>query len=319
MLAAAVHAQQARVGVLANTIPPAELSAGRTSHPAIRSLVTGLTELGWHEGRNIQYVWRSAEGDFRKLPKFADELAAESVDVIVAYGPGVSAAMHATHRIPIVMGASGVIGREVLDGKVRVESLARPGGNVTGLSLSGGADLNGKRLEILKSVAPSIRRVGVLYHEATGFGPKTRAAARAMGITLQAFGFRSDVALLEPAFAAMVAAGMDAAIVVELPATNLPAVQAAIHRLAERHRLPVMHEVLSAVDSGGLMAYGADINKLYRRVPYFVDRILRGVKPADMPIEQPADFELRINLRAARVLGLEIPAPVLIQASKVVE
>jgi putative ABC transport system substrate-binding protein len=175
---------------------------------------------------------------------------------------------------------------------------------------------------LLKRAAPGVKRVAFLSHEGGGgerFGPLTQAAAEKLGVTLHAFGFGPSSAGLDAAFAEMARQRMDGVIVAELPATNLPATQASIHRLAEFHRLPVLHEVLSAADSGGLMAYGHDINKLYRRAPYFIDRILRGTKPGDIPIEQPTDFELRLNLKAARTIGLSLPKSLLVQADRVIE
>lgn len=308
-----------RVGVLANTVPLTEMQAGTSSHPAIRAIIDGLRDLGWVNGRNVQLVWRSAEGDLTRLPALADELVREQVDVLVAYGPGIGAAERRTDRIPIVMGASLVTGGDVLDGRVRIESLARPGGNTTGLSLVAGGGLTDKRLSLLKQAAPAIARVALLGFGSRGFSPETEAAARTLGLTLHPFVFDGDVAGLQAEFEAMARKRMDAAIIADHPVTNLRATQAIIHRLAERHRLPVLHEVLSAADSGGLMAYGHDINKVYRRVPYFIDRILRGAKPGDIPIEQAADFELRVNLKAAKAIGLALPPSLLVQADRVIE
>jgi putative ABC transport system substrate-binding protein len=312
-----------RIGVLANTIPIAELEAGTSQHPAVGLLLEGLRERGWVPGKNVEMAWRSAEGEYARQPQQARELAA-SCDVIVVYGPGLDAAMVATSRVPIVMATSGVAG-PVTDaaGIVRIESLAKPGGNVTGLSLSSANELNGKRLELLKTAAPHVRRVAILGHNlnhAGGhIGPITRAAAQRLGIVVAAHAFGSTLEKLEPAFAEMVREGVDAVIVTDLPATNLLPVQREIHRLAQRHRIPVMHEVLSAADSGGLMAYGHDIEKLYRRAGYYIDRILRGTKPGDIPIEGPAEFELRLNLRAAKAIGMTLPQSLLVQARRVIE
>lgn len=311
-----------RVGILANTIPLGELTSGTTTHPAPRAVIDGLRALGWVDGQNVRFIWRSAEGDFSRLPALADELLREPVDVFVAYGPGVGPVIRKTETVPIVMATSGVTGKLTVDGKVRIDSFARPGGNITGLTLSIGAELNGKRLEFLKQAAPRAVRVAFLSHEDEGrdrFGPFTKAAAQRLGLTLHAFGFGKGASGLEGAFAEMARQRMDAVVVAELPITNLAATQAIIHRLAELHRLPVVHEVLNAADSGGLMAYGHDINKLYKRAPYFIDRILRGSKPGDIPIEQPGDFELRVNLRAAKAIGLALPQTLLVQAERVIE
>jgi putative tryptophan/tyrosine transport system substrate-binding protein len=321
-IAFAQPAKMPRVGVLANTIPMAELVAGTGANPAPRMLVEGLGELGWSPGRNIELVYRSAEGDYSRLPALARELAATS-DVIVAYGPGVEAAIHATEKVPIVMGASGVFGREMAGKVVRIESLAKPGGNVTGLTLVPGREINGKRLSLIKEAAPRVSRVAILGHTSSHaravIGPVTRAAAAEIGVSLSPYAFGSDAGKLDAVFAEMARDGIDSLLVLEMPATNLAPVQAAIHRLAERHRMVAMHEVLGAADSGGLMSYGHDIQRLYRRAPYFVDRILRGAKPGDLPIEQPTQFELRLDLKAARALGLTFPQGLLLQADRVVE
>lgn len=152
-----------------------------------------------------------------------------------------------------------------------------------------------------------------------GSRPSTRKAAEALSIELTYYAFESSPAQLEPVFEKMAREGLDAVWVVTLPATHLPPVQKEIHRLAERHRMPVIHEVLSAADTGGLMAYGHDIEKMYKRAPYFIDRILRGTKPGDIPIEQPADYEFRVNLKAARAIGITLPQSVLVQATRVIE
>jgi putative ABC transport system substrate-binding protein len=296
--------------------------AGTSTHPAPRLLIEGLAERGWVPGKNLEFVWRSAEGHYGRLPELAKELAAEA-DIIVAYGPGIDAAMKATTRIPIVMAVSGVPGRIEYDGIVRIQTLARPGGNVTGLTLSGGSDFNGKRLELVKLVAPRVKKVAILGHDlphaSAHIGPRTRQAAETLGLDLVTFSFESLSANLEPAFAAMARDRVDAVIVTELPATNLVEVQTTIHRLAQRHAIVAMHEVLSAADSGGLIAYGTDITKLYRRSAHYVDRILRGATPGDLPIEQPTDFELRINVRTAKAMGLEIPQVLRLQATRLIE
>lgn len=319
-LAPAQSARLPRVGVVANTIPLADLVNGTSPHPAPRALVDGLRSYGWIDGHTVRLVWRSAEGNLDRLPGLVDELISEKVDVLVAYGPGVEAAILKTETIPILMATSGVTGKLTVGGKVRIESLARPGSNVTGLTLSIGSELNAKRLEILRLAAPKAVRIGFLSHESSGnFGPHTRGAAEKLGMTLHAFGFGPRAEALEDAFAEMARRGVDAVIVAELPVTNLPATQAAIHLLAQSHRMVVLHEVLGAVETGGLLAYGHDINKLYRRAPHFIDRILRGTKPGDIPIEQPVDLELRVNLKAARAIGITLPRALLLQASKVVE
>jgi putative tryptophan/tyrosine transport system substrate-binding protein len=312
-----------KVCVLANTIPTADLVAGTSTHPAPRLLLEGLRERGWQAGKNVELVWRSAENDYTRMPRLSRELVEAGCAVIVVYGPGLDYVMRATSRVPIVMATSGVSGQLTDQGVVRVDSLARPGGNITGSSISGGADMNGKRLELLKMVAPHIRRVAILghneFHAASHIGPRTRKAAQTLGIDLVTSSFGSSLEKLEPAFSEMARNRVDAVIVTEIPATNLAPVQAEIHRLGERHRMAVMHEVLGAVDSGGLIAYGSDITNLYRRSAHYVDRILRGTNPAIIPIETPTDFELRVNLKAAKAIGLVLPQSLLVQAARVIE
>ena len=322
-MAYAQPAKVPRIGVLANTVPTGELVAGTTRNPAIVGLIDGLRQRGWVPGKNVEMVWRSAENDYSRQPQQARELAA-TCDVIVVYGhTGLDAAMSATNSVPIVMAAS-FVGGPLKDGAgmVRIASLARPGGNITGLSLAGGAEFSGKRLELLKLAAPHVKRVGALGHDlppATRAHPATLKAAAALSIELATYSFHSSVARLEPVFAEMARDGIDAVWITTVAVLHLPEVQKDIHRLAERHRLPVVHEILAAADTGGLMAYGPDIEKLYRRAPYYIDRILRGTKPGDIPIEQPTDFNLRLNLKAAKAIGLVLPQALLVQANRVIE
>jgi putative ABC transport system substrate-binding protein len=318
-------ARMPRIGVLANTIPTADLVAGTSTHPAITQLLEGLRERGWMPGKNVELVWRSAEGDYTRHPQQARELA-EACDLIVVYGPGIDAAMGATNTVPIVMATSGLTFPPLKDkkGDVRIASFARPGGNITGLTLvSGGGELNGKRLELLKAIAPQIKRVAILGHDLphakAHVGPRTAKAAERLSLELATYSFNSAIEKLPAVFEEMSRDAVQAVIVTELPATNLLPVQKEIHRLAERHRIVAMHEVLSAVDSGGLMAYGHDIHLLYRRAGHFVDRILRGTKPGDIPIEQPTEFELRLNERAARAIGITLPQSLRVQARRVVD
>lgn len=316
-VAAAQSRPLPRIGVLANTVPIAELVTGTSPHPAISSLVAGLRERGWVDGKNMQLVWRSAEGDLRKLPALAEQMVRQPVDVLVAYGPGGDAAMMATDRIPIVLATSGVSGRLVVDGKLRIASLARPGGNVTGLTLVS-ASMGGKYLELLKQAAPRVRRVAFLTDEPIVLGPAIRAAAGSLGLTLESFAFES-LDRLETTYEAVARTGIDGVIVGDLPAFHLLPTQRRLHSLAERHQFAVLHLIISAANSGGLMAYGPDINRLYQRAPYFIDRILRGAKPGEIPIEQPMDHELRVNIRAAKALRLTLPSPLILQATQAIE
>ena len=313
-----------RIGVLANTVPAAELVAGTSTNPAIVALLDGLRARGWIPGKNVEMVWRSAESDYDRQPQQARELAA-TCDVLVVYGmTGLMAAMSATKTVPIVMAASFVNGPLKDDsGMVRIASLAQPGGNVTGLTLAGGAELSGKRLQLLKLAVPHARRVAILGHDlppaSRAVGTVLRKIAETLSIEFVTYSFHSSTAQLEPAFAQMARDGVDAVWILESAAGHLPHVQKVIHRLAERNKLPVMHDVLAAADSGGLMSYGPDIHRLFKRAPYFIDRILRGTKPGDIPIEQPVDFDLRVNLKAAKAIGVSLPQLLLVQANRIIE
>ena len=314
MAGAQAQSPVARVGLLVNTIPMKELVSGATEHPSLRAIREGLRALGWVEGKNLELVWRSAEGDLKRLPALADELVKEKVDVLVAWGAGVDAAVAKTTRIPIVMGASAVTGPDV-----RIDSLARPGHNITGMTLVIGPELNGKRLAVLKQLAPRTSKVAfVTQTKGLGFSESTRNAARDLKIELHLASYDSAEEL-PGLFASMKKSGVDAAIIGEEPITNLEATQRVIHRAAEFHRMPVLHMPLTAVETGGLVAYGHDIRRLYDRTAYFIDRILRGTKPGDIPIEQPARFELWVNRRAAAAIGLTVPQALLVQADRVID
>jgi putative ABC transport system substrate-binding protein len=257
--------------------------------------------------------WRLAAGRFERLPEFAAELVRLNVDVIVAPAdPYVEVARKATTIIPIVFAlVTDPVGRGF------VKSLARPGGNITGLSNVSRA-LAGKRLELLKEAIGGASRIGVLGNPATSAltGPDTAAAARSLGVHLS-LQEAHEVSDLEGAFASMAMDGVAA--IIELPDAMLYAQRHRIVDLALQHRLPMMSAFRDFVEAGGLMAYGADIADLLRRSATYVAKILRGAKPADLPIEQPTKFELVINLKTAKTLGLTIPPSLLQRADQVIE
>jgi putative tryptophan/tyrosine transport system substrate-binding protein len=308
----AVEAQQAgkvpRVGVL---------SRGSRSDPvprAVDAVEQGLRELGYVEGQSIAIEYRFAEGKAERLPDLATELVRLRVDVIVAtVAVAVQAAKHATKAIPIVM----VVNDPVAAGFVA--SVARPGGNITGLSMMM-PEVVAKQLELLREVVPKISRVAVLGNPANpGSAPQLRqaeVAARALGVRLQPLEARGP-SEIDRAFAAMTRERASAFLVLLDP--MLADQRERIADLAAKSRLPAMYALRLHVEAGGLMAYGANIFDLYRRTAIYVDKILKGAKPADMPIEQPTKFELVINRKAAKALGLTIPSSLLQRADQVIE
>ena len=277
-----------------------------------------LRELGYIEGQNIAIEYRYAEGKRDRLPELAAELVRLKVDIIVVAGGAgpIRAAKNATKTIPIVMTGGGIDPVEA----GLVESLARPGGNVTGIT-NLARELGGKRLELLKEAVPKLARVAVLYDPAN---PTTvlevkevlPVAARALGLTIQPWEVR-DADGFEKVFAALNKQRPDGLYVPGGPLMN--ANQKRIVGFALKSRLPSVYGSREAVDAGGLMSYGADLADSYRRVAYYVDRILKGAKPADLPVEQPTKFELVINLKTAKQIGLTIPPEVLARANKLIK
>jgi len=277
-----------------------------------------LRERGYIEGQNIAIEYRFAEGKVDRLPELAAEFVRLKVDIIVVSGGtlDIRAARNATKTIPIVMTGPG--GDPVEAGLV--DSLARPGGNVTGFTNLGGY-LGGKRLELLKEVVGKVARVAVLYQANNArnmfeFKEVLPASARALGLTLQRREV-SDADDFERVFAAINKDRPDGLHVLSGPLMN-----ANVKRtigFALKSRLPSVYERREDVEAGGLMFYGADEAESYQRVAYFVDRILKGAKPADLPVEQPTKFELVINLKTAKQIGLTMPQKVLARASQVIK
>ena len=310
----AAEAQQAsrmaRVGYLATS---------GTGSPHLREAFRqGLRDLGYVEGRSVVLEIRDAEGKPERFPAFAAELVALKVDVIVTTSTtGTLAAKQATETIPIVFA---VASDPVPDGLVA--SLARPGGNVTGLSLLL-PDLVGKCLEQLKRAVPGVSRVAVLWQPG-GRGERTdrdmvkaaEVAARALGVSVQVVEAR-DPADFDRAFSDMTKARADALTV--LTSATLIGHRNRIVDLAAKNRLPAVYPWKEAVDAGGLMSYGPDLADNYRRSATYVDKILKGAKPGDLPVEQPTKFELVINLKTAKMLGITVPQPVLLSADRVIE
>ena len=311
----AAHSQQAarvpRIGYLAPS-----LATNPSLHEAFRQ---GFRELGYAEGRNVVIEYRDAEGKDERLPALAAELAALKVDVIVTNAGTLAAlaAQRATKTLPIVFVA---VGDPVSSGLVT--SLARPGGNVTGLSLLF-PELVGKCLELLKQAVPGVSRIAVL--EQPGAVPARAredivkaadVAARALGVRLQVVGARGP-ADIDRAFSEMTRARMNGLAVQSTPMFS--AERRRLVELAVKHRLPAVYSFRLFVDAGGLMSYGPSVPDMARRAATYVDKILKGAKPADLPVEQPTKFELVINLKTAKALGLTIPPSLLGRADEVIQ
>ena len=295
------------------------LGTNRAANPHLHeALRQGLRDLGYVEGRNLVIEYRDAEGKVERLPALAPELVALNVDVIVAPGtPQALAAKQATRTLPIVFP---VAVDPVQSGLVT--SLARPGGNVTGLATLS-PELVGKNLEQLKQAVPGVSRVAILWQPG-GMGERTEkdmlkgveVTARALGVRPQLVEARGP-ADFDRAFSEMTRARAGTLTVVG--SSMFVSERRRLVDLAAKHRLPAMYAQRAYVDAGGLMSYGPDVADLFRRAATYVDKILRGARPADLPIEQPTKFELVINLKTARALGLTIPPSLLQRADQVLE
>ena len=305
LTADAQQPQVPRIGVLSSFSDP---------DPQVAALTQGLRDLGWVEGQNVAVEYRYANNHLEQFPHLAAELVRLKVDLIVAGGEaGIRAARDATSTIPIVMANSGdPVGTGL------IASLSRPGGNVTGLSLLA-PDLGGKRLELLKETVPKVSRVGVLWNPTNAVKAlelnSTEVAARALGVIVTSHGVRAP-ADFDRAFAAIGRERPTALITLADPLTRGHKTQLA--EFAAKSRLPMIAETRDFAEAGGLMTYGASLLDLYRRAATYVDKILKGAKPGDLPIEQPTKFELVVNLKTAKALGLTIPQSVLVRADEVI-
>jgi len=291
------------------------LALGSPSSHDAEAFLQGLRELGYVEGQNIVMESRWAEGNVNRLGALATDLVQHHVDVLVAIGDAPTrAAQQAPSAIPIVMS---VATDPVAQGFV--VSLARPNGNSTGVTGLGGG-LSAKRLELLKEVLPTASRIAALWHPANPltapYVQETRAAAQALGVELHVLEVRTP-ADVEGAFAAATRGRAEALIV--LPDAFLQSHQQQIVDLAHRHRLPGMYPQRGYGDAGGLMSYAADLRDRRRRIAAYVDRILKGAKPADLPVEQPTKFELVLNLKTAQALGITLPPSLLVLADEVIQ
>jgi ABC-type uncharacterized transport system substrate-binding protein len=275
------------------------------------AFVQRLRELGWIEGRDIAIEYRYAEGRNERFAEIAAEFVELKVDVIVTTGPAAVQAKKATSVIPIVLALSpDPVGAGL------VASLARPGGNVTGLSMQL-SDTAGKRLELLLEAVPSFRRLAILanvgFAQAVLEASEAQAAARSLGFEVATLEIRREEDIV-PAFASLKA---DALYVTADAVLNANRIR--INTLANVARLPTIAGWREFVEAGSLMSYGPNIPDLFRRAAEYVDKILRGAKPADMPVEQPTKFELVINLKTAKAIGLTMPPPLLARADEVIE
>jgi putative tryptophan/tyrosine transport system substrate-binding protein len=285
------------------------------SDPRVDAFRQGLRELGYVEGKNIAVEYRFAEGKEERLLKHVDELVGQKMEIIVTDGTAVTRALkNATKTIPIVMASDGdPVGNKF------VASLARPGGNVTGLAnlLAG---LSGKRLEILKDAVPGTSRFGIIWNpenpaSITGF-KETQVAAQSLGVQLQSLEVKGPNDF-ESAFQGAKKGQVGALTVVS--DSVMFAHRIRMLELAAKQRLPTMHTQSLWVQDGGMISYGTYFPDLYRRAATYVDKILKGAKPGDLPVEQPTKFELVINLKAAKQIGLTIPQSVLYRADKVIK
>ncbi len=296
-----------RIGVLGEQAP----ATGAYTY----ALRDGLRELGYIEGKNISIDWQWAHGKTERFPDLAAELVKRNVDVIVApNNPAVAAALRATKTVPIIMA---IVSDPV--GLGFIANLARPGGNVTGLTIQA-PELAAKRLQLVREVVPKVGRIAVLWvpieKGRLETAKETELAAKALGMKLQLFEIR-DPEDIDSAFTAMTRDGTDA-IRVE-GSTLLFAHIKRIADLAVQRRLATMCPVREYVEAGCLMSYGANFTDLVRRTAYFVDKVLKGAKPAELPVEQPTKFELAINAKTAKALGLTLAPSLLLRADQIIQ
>jgi putative ABC transport system substrate-binding protein len=305
----AARAQRAgkvyRVGML-ETIPAAQNTAN------LDAFRRGLRDLGYVEGQNLIIEYRSADGRAERFPELASEMVRMNVDVIVTRGtPAANAAKDSTASIPVVMAAMRPL--------ALVSSLAKPAGNVTGVTTFS-TELTAKRIELLKQIVPGLSRVALLHNMGNPAAPpeweETRNAARSLGLQAELIDVRSENDLRR-AFERALPPHVDALVIGADALTQMH--HHAIVELAARNRLPAAYPAREFVEAGGLIAYAVNYPDLYFRLAGFVDRILKGAKPAELPVEQPTRFELVINLSTARALGLTIPPSVLLRADEVIQ
>jgi putative ABC transport system substrate-binding protein len=291
------------------------LQPGAPPEPLIEAVREGLRDLGYIEGRDIIFEIRWAEGNLDRLNDLAAELVAAKVDLIHTFStPAAIAAQRATSIIPIVFtGVGDPVGTRV------VANLAHPGGNVTGLSTLA-TELSAKRLEILHEIVPDMSRLAMLWNDTNPSmvlrARESQEAGTKLGVTIQSFGVH-DLVDFEAAFAAMRRGRFAALLILADPFTR--AQRKRIVDLAVQLRLPAIYELREFVESGGLISYGPSLLALQRRSAIYIDKIFKGAKPGDLPVEQPTVIELTINMKTAKTLGIKIPNSILVRADKVIE
>ena len=308
-----VHAQTQvkvhRIGILSGGEPKA-------TRPQFEAFETGLRELKYVDGKNVILDYRFAEGKFERLPVLAAELVRNKPSVLLAHTtPGGMAAKKATTEIPIVMvGVADPVGVGLVSG------LARPGGNITGIT-NITAELAGKQLELLKEIVPRISQIAVFVNPDDPIAPipmkNAEHAARALGIRVHPVIAVRSVDDVERAFATALKGGAGAAIRMVDPMSSATRQRSA--ELTLKHRLPVIYAFRQDVEAGSLIAYGTNLPDQFRRAATYVDKILKGTKPADLPVEQPTTFELAINMKTAKALGITFPQTILVRAERVIE
>lgn len=300
-----------RVGLLAFASTQSEMIANPRAFYSQQGLLDGLLELGWHEGRDVEFVWRSAEGKRERIRTLLDELIAMPVDVLVLNFWTEEAAAR-TRSIPIVLNMVGSSDHLRSDGSRNFPA------NITG-TLWHYPESQGKALELLKAVVPKIRHVGVAYDERREGTPTKELlqAAQSLNVSLVPAPYSLDApdAGLDRARAA----GAEALYFMANPGTQYPARHKLLHPWIRRHRIAAIHLNLEAADTGGLIAYGPDTLASRRRTAYFVDRLLRGAKPEDLPLEQPKTLRLIVNVAAARAIGVTVPREIVLQADRLIQ
>ena len=301
-----------RIGILNNAAASADAVGPQPRSPSVSALLRGLRDLGYMYGEHFVTEPRGSEGRPERFPGLAAELVGLQPDVIVATGGSLRALKQATSTIPIVMAAA-----SDPVGSGYVQSLAHPGGNITGMSLQS-IETTGKRLELLNELVPGSAPTAVLWDRASSlaYWQAADTAARARRWKLLSLEIR-DVGELEEAFKTATAAGARS-ILVSAASIVFPRARQ-LAELAARSRLPAIYELRPYVEAGGLISYGADIDNIWRQAATYVDKLLKGAKPANLPIEQPTKFELVINMKTAKTLGLKIPQSLLLRADEVVE